>query len=265
MPSHRSDPAQAPWLRRQGRGDGRTLVCFHHAGAGASTFARWPATAGLDAAWVFVQLKGREERCADVLDEPIDALASDIAGRLQRSESGELVLIGHSMGGTLAWWVAAALWRAHGRRSTVVLSAQAPARPAGLARIQGHAEGADLRAWYAALGEPCPPALDHPELAALAGATLAQDLRWMRRALQAPAPGPLPVDLHAVHWTEDRLVTADDMRPWEALCSGTFARHPLPGGHLTLATHPASFHALLRQILVQESLHDRPSPAGATP
>ena len=249
MPASRSDPAQAPWLRRQGRRAGRTVVCFHHAGAGASTFAHWPATAGLDTTWAFVQLKGREERCAEPLDDALEPLVADIAGRLHHDEPGELVLLGHSMGGSLAWCVAAALWQRHGRTCTVVVSAQAPSLQASLSRVQAPAGGPDLRAWYAAMGEDCPPALDHPELADLAAATLAQDLHWMRTTLPTTAPGPLPVALHAVCWSGDRLLSAADMQAWRGLCSGPFALHHLPGGHLALATRPAPFHALLRQIL----------------
>lgn len=229
-------------------GRSRLLVCFHHAGAGASTFAGWPVEAELHADFARVQLKGREDRYAEPLDDSLPALSEEIASALDRTGHRDLILFGHSMGGTVAWWVAAALWRRHGRRCRLIVSAQAPGLPAAIPTWRR----GDLCAWYAELGEPLPATLDDPEMQAILSATLDADIAWMRREFAHPLPGPLPLTVDGLVWESDKLVRAQDMLRWQAAITGQFTLHRLPGGHLELCARPAAALALLRRLLDEE-------------
>lgn len=232
-------------------GRSRLLVCFHPAGAGASTFAGWPVEDELHADLARVQLKGREDRYAERLDDTLPALSDEIARALDRTGHRDLVLFGHSMGGTLAWWVAAALWQHHGRHCRLIVSAQAPGLPAAVRSWRrGH-----LPAWYASLGEPWPAALDDPEMQAILSATLDADIAWMRREFQHPLPGPLPLTVDGLAWEADKLVCPHDMLRWQAAITGRFTLHTLPGGHLELCARPASALALLRRLLDEDCRH----------
>lgn len=235
-------------VRVHGSGHSRLLACFHHAGAGASSFAGWPVRTEIDADLAFVQLKGREDRCAERLDDTLPALAYQIADELLRAGHRDLVLLGHSMGGTIAWWVASALWQYHGRRCRLVISAQAPEMPA---EIQSW-HPSDLRAWYAKLGEPWPAVLDHPEMRELLTSTLGCDIAWMQQEFRRGLPGPLPLEVHGLCWESDPLVRSQDMMGWQYLTTGPFSLHTLQGGHLELCARPEPALALLRRLLNEE-------------
>jgi medium-chain acyl-[acyl-carrier-protein] hydrolase len=238
-------------------GRSRLFVCFHHAGAGASSYAHWPVEKALHADFARVQLKGREDRCADVLDDTLPALADEIATALDRTGHRGLVLFGHSMGATVAWWVAAALWERHGRHCRLVVSAQAPGLPAVVrCRRTGH-----LRAWYESLGEPWPAVLDDQQMQAIATATLDADIAWMCREFERPLPGPLPLTMDGLAWESDKLVSPAEMLRWQSLIAGRFTLHNLPGGHLELCARPAPALALLQRILDEECDHVRPHHA----
>lgn len=230
----------------------RLLVCFHPAGAGASGFAGWPAEAEFDADLALVQLKGREDRYAERLDDDtLPALADDIATAVHRTGHRDLILVGHSMGGTVAWWVAAALLQHRGQHCRLVISAQVPNVPA--AASSWHP--GDLAAWYASLGEPWPAVLDDPQMRAMVSATLDADIAWMRREFERPFPGPLPLTVHGLAWESDPLVRPKDMLRWQAMITGRFTLQTLPGGHLELCRRPAPALALLRRPLDEECRH----------
>lgn len=236
-------------LRIRSGGRHRLIVCFHPAGAGASIFAGWPAQAELDADLALVQLKGREDRNAEPLDDTLPALANAIADELQLAGHRHLVLVGHSMGGTVAWWVAHALWQRYGRRCLLVISAQAP----GVLAAAEIWRAGNLRDWYAKLGEPWPEALDAPELQALVIATLDADIAWMRKEALRPLPNSLPFAIHGLCWESDPLVRAQDMRGWQAWTTEPFSLYMLPGAHLELCVRPGPALKLVRRLSEQES------------
>lgn len=234
-----------------GNGRSRLLACFHHAGAGASSFTSWSRLAEINADLAFVQLKGREERCMERLDDTLPALANQIADSLFHTGRQDLILFGHSMGGTVAWWVASALWQRHGRRCQLIISAQAPKIPAEVMSWRPE----NLHAWYAKLGESWPPVLDHSEVREILITTLACDIAWMRQEFHRTPPGPLPLEVHGLCWESDRLVRPEDVMGWQYLTTGPFSLHTLPGGHLEICTRPAFAWALLRRLLAEKSCH----------
>lgn len=232
-------------LRVYGAGRDCLLVCFHHAGGGASSFAGWPQ--GLDdcADIALVQLPGREDRLRDSLCEPLPDMSARLATTLAKMSKNRLVLLGHSMGATIAWWVAASLWRNHGRHAAVLVSSQAvrASVPAGW--------GAkfDMTAWFDLLGEQPPPALTEPEVQLLFRHTLEQDIAWMRSEFGRTLPGPIPQELTCVCAADDRLVSWSQMSDWQNFTSASFEMHLLPGGHLHLVNHPKAVMGIARGLL----------------
>jgi trans-AT polyketide synthase, acyltransferase and oxidoreductase domains len=96
------------WLvRLRPRPDARVrLICFTSAGAGASSYGRWPEHLSADVdAWA-VQLPGRETRRREQALTDLIAIADEVAARLVGLVDLPLALFGHSMGALVAFEVA---------------------------------------------------------------------------------------------------------------------------------------------------------------
>lgn len=103
-----NDGRTDPWLRRANMNSQGTirLFCFHHAGAGASTFNAWPKTLGSHIELWKVQLPGREDNWQTPalrnVHELIDRLLPEIAPLLDVPYA----FYGHSMGAIVAFELA---------------------------------------------------------------------------------------------------------------------------------------------------------------
>ncbi|WP_213939395.1 alpha/beta fold hydrolase [Pseudomonas sp. dw_612] len=230
---------------------GTVLACIPHAGAGVSVFRDWPRLLGEQVTLALVQLPGREDRLQEVLTQSLASLVAQLAGELLTLAPRRLVIFGHSMGASLAWAVAGRLWDCHGVRATLVLSAQSP-QPRRLGDLR---PTADLRGWFARMGEPYPEALDYVEVRALFCQAFEHDLAWMDRELaQAPA-GPYPFDVHGLYGRADGLVDREAMAQWATLTTGSFALSEIPGGHLYPVSAQQQLVDYLKPILVNGKRH----------
>ncbi|GCB43182.1 thioesterase in siderophore biosynthesis gene cluster [Streptomyces sp. NL15-2K] len=202
---------------------------------------------------VLVQLKGREDRTAEPLTDDLGDLAVRIARDICGMPYDDLVLVGHSMGATIAWAVADAIWAVYRRRVRVVLSAQAPPpytdrigpvgrQPVGEVR---HGRTVDVSG---AVGDALTSAADafHSDI-------LAADLAWMSREFPALVPRPLPVDLYCVAAGQDPLLAPEDMAGWASLTTGHFSQRTVPGGHMYLLTDPTPVLGLVETLAAQGS------------
>ena len=238
----------ASLLRIYGSGRGRLLVCFHHAGGGASSFAGWPQILDDCSDVALVQLPGREDRLRDPLCESLPDLSAHLATTLAGMAHDRLVLLGHSMGATIAWWVAASLWRDHGRRAAVLVSSQA----ARASVPAGWGAESDMAAWFDLLGEQPPSALAEAEIRVLFRHTLEQDMEWMRREFGRTLPGPIPLELTCVCAADDRLANWAQMSDWQNFTSANFEMHRLLGGHLHLVNRPEAVMRVARGLLERQ-------------
>lgn len=238
-------------LRAHASGRRRLLVCFHHAGAGASIFIAWPKRLAALADVVLVQLQGREDRLAEPLEESLSKLSARIADELSATAHDDIVLFGHSMGAIIAWRVASRLWQRHGRKTRVVLSAQSP-QPLTLDLTW---DTDMVSAWFNRLGEPLPAALQCAELRDIVVATLATDMAWMRREFVTPLPGPLPLDVFGLCADDDKLVTWELMSRWQQYTTGLFALGSVPGGHLNIISRPDPILDFVYKLLTRDHDH----------
>ncbi|MEK8173840.1 alpha/beta fold hydrolase [Streptomyces sp. M19] len=74
------------------------LLCFHHAGGTASSFAAWQRAFPPDVAVVPVQLPGREHRGAEPRYRDLAALVADLDDELSPLLELPYAVYGHSMG-----------------------------------------------------------------------------------------------------------------------------------------------------------------------
>ncbi|MFC1418889.1 thioesterase II family protein [Streptacidiphilus cavernicola] len=238
-------------LRGYSHGHRRVVVCFHHAGGGMSAYRGWAQALAPVTDVVLVQLKGREDRIAEPLTDHLDDLALDIARGVCAMPYDDVVLLGHSMGATLAWAVADAVWSVYRRRVQVVVSAQAPPPydPAAVGALF-------------APGDGCAGAMDVFEGVGgtAAGAvgtvyadTLDADLAWMSREFPALPVRALPVDLYCVAAEQDRLLAPSAMAGWASLTTRRFTRSTVPGGHMYLLADPSPLVRLVKELALRDS------------
>ncbi|MCX4671229.1 alpha/beta fold hydrolase [Streptomyces sp. NBC_01381] len=228
-------------LSRYAHGHRSALVCFHHAGGGSSAFRGWAGELAPHLDVVLVQLKGREDRAAEPLTDVIlGDLAVEIAQRICALPYDDIVLLGHSMGATVAWAVADAIWAVYRRRVRVVLSAQAP--PPYTSRI-GAWSPREVRGAATVDGGGAADAF-HADL-------LAADLAWMSREFPTLVPRSLPVDLYCVSADQDHLVAPDAMAGWASLTTRHFSQLTVSGGHMYLLADPAPLLGLVTELAAQ--------------
>lgn len=238
-------PAAQAWLRSEPSGAAVRLICLPHAGAGASSFTRWPALFGpsVDA------LPGREELTGQApfrrARAVVDALVPEV-GALARDRPW--ALYGHSMGALLAVELARALDAAGlPPRHLFVSGRRAPHRPASRAPIHRLDDEAFLAALASTGGAG--------GAAGAGGALRAYLLRTVRADLElaeehADRPGPLlTCPITAFHGTDDPIVERAEVDAWADRTEGPFALHAFPGDHLFHQRHRAALAALITDAL----------------
>ncbi|MFL4905169.1 thioesterase II family protein [Streptomyces sp. MMS24-I2-30] len=95
--------------RLRGAAQRPKLVCFHHAGAGSSSFSAWQKTIGDSADVILVTLPGRDERSKEQRITNPDRLVTDLEAQLGDTlNSHPYILYGHSLGGLVAYHYARA-------------------------------------------------------------------------------------------------------------------------------------------------------------
>lgn len=89
------------------------LVCFPHAGAGATAYRAWPDLLPPDIELVAVCYPGRQDRFGEPFASSVDSLAAGITRALLPLTGAPLALFGHSMGSLVAYEVAVRMEKEH--------------------------------------------------------------------------------------------------------------------------------------------------------
>lgn len=221
-----------PYLAARPRaGAALRLFCFHHAGAGAMTFARWQARMGPGVSVLPVRLPGRETR----LNEPRITDAEELVDELERHLAPLLetpyVLYGHSLGALVANRLAAHRARAGSRppEELVVGACRAPHEPNPL---HGAAELDDeqmLRMLQGFGGVP-EAMLERPDWLRTMLATMRADLQ-LAGGLRTLGAHALPCPVRAYAGRDDRMAPAASMQGWARYTASAFRFHTVAGGH----------------------------------
>lgn len=213
----------------RGPAPGWELVCLPPAGGSAASFRRWTRHAPAD---VLVRPLVRDadaRRTGRSLVEEAGALARGLAATA--GGSGYL-LVGHSLGGLLAYETVRAL---------VERSWPLPAAVVVLGTRPPHLSSADYFAPVVALDDDgmlgalslmgvVNPQLRDSPLRSLFLPGLRSDLRLIAGYRPRDLPA-LPVDLHAWHATEDALAPPDVGSGWARYTTRGFVGHTVAGDH----------------------------------
>jgi surfactin synthase thioesterase subunit len=218
-------PVEAP------RDDRVRLLCFPHAGGGASMFRSW--TEGLaDVADVWpIQLPGREGRWQEPALTGISTLGATLCRSLSPLFQAPFALFGHSMGSFVAFELARQLRRENSREpvALIVSAARAPQIPDPDPPTHHLAASELLRELKRLNGIPR-ELLDHPELLALLLPTLRADLALCETYRYADEP-PLDCPIWAYGGEHDNKVPLEHLVQWETQTTRQFAVRLFPGDH----------------------------------
>ncbi|MFG3252419.1 M20/M25/M40 family metallo-hydrolase [Streptomyces sp. NPDC048172] len=229
------------WLRhvgtREGRLPGGTLaVCFPPTGAHGATFADWRGALPADTSLALVTPPGRGHRIDEEAVTDVAAYAESVAAELREQAPGtRLVLIGVSLGALLAYETARRLL--DGGTPVARLCAVAGQAPCDVGGGRAEVTLDDARAFVRDTALTDPELLADPDFEEVLLPPVLADLRLAAAYDGSGAPA-LPVELIAVHATDDPHVPEPDVRRWTAYTTSRSAVLPVPGGHYAHQENP---------------------------
>ncbi|MFC6085308.1 thioesterase II family protein [Sphaerisporangium aureirubrum] len=216
--------------RARNPGHTHRLICFPHAGAGASAFAGWAGLLPPGTELVAVQLPGRQNRVAEEPFSESGPLVTALLHALRPEFGGAFSFFGHSGGAALAYELTCAL-RARGRPGPehLFLSAQPAPGTTGIRRLH-HLPDDEFLAEVLALGGIDPELSGDPDAIALLLPLLRTDFGLWER--DPPArKDPLECPVTVLCGESDPRAPLTSVTGWESATTGEFRIRVFPGGH----------------------------------
>ncbi|MET9700372.1 alpha/beta fold hydrolase [Streptomyces sp. NPDC006529] len=213
------------------------LVCFPHAGGGASYFRGWSRHLAPSVELLAVQYPGRESRFTEPLVGELAPLAAGAHRELLAEPPLPTVLFGHSMGAMVAYETLLLL-EASGAAHVTRLCASGralDAPPVGAAETTD----AELIASVKALGGTNAQVWDDPELSGLLLPIIRNDYRLIDTYRRAPGTPPLRAEVLALSGDADPRITPEQAALWATATTGPFSARVFEGGHFYLTEHAA--------------------------
>ncbi|WP_438297337.1 thioesterase II family protein [Streptomyces sp. HUAS TT7] len=226
---------ESPYIWRARRPNARhRLICFPHAGGGASAFTEWVSALPAEIEVAAIQLPGRQNRILEDPPTEVGPLVRDVTEALRPLLDGPFSFFGHSCGALLGYEVAQLLHAEGGPRpERLFLSAQpSPAAAALRPKIHNLSE-AEFRAEVMRLGGfDEEVALDEDAMDELIPTVLADFALWEQHAMTI---GPL-IDSPITVMVGEADVRAplDTIEGWGDHTSAGFDKQIYPGGHFYL-------------------------------
>ncbi|MEU9291547.1 alpha/beta fold hydrolase [Streptomyces sp. NPDC048275] len=235
---------------------GIRLLCFHHAGGGASMFQDWQQELGPGVAVLPVLLPGRERRVTEERFTRIDALVADLdRGLGPLLDEAPYAFYGHSMGAIVAYNLTS-LRASRGRSLPVSLMAGAYPAPHLLAPITAALELTDdeLARWMVDIGGMSELVLAYPEWVKAALDLLRDDL-LVCQSHQPSGQRPLDCPIDVFAGTDDPLLPLARVSGWAEHSTVSCQVHPMPGGHFFVQESSSVFLRTLASLLSRRFSH----------
>ncbi|MEU7755019.1 alpha/beta fold hydrolase [Micromonospora sp. NPDC049101] len=236
------------WVRRftPASADAPVLVCLPHAGGSASSFFALARALPPDIEVLAVQYPGRQDRLTEPLVDDLEVLAESVERALLPWSHRPTAVLGHSMGATVGFELAARLERDGRSPLGLIASAARPPSRAGDAKVHLLSDAALLIEVEILSGA----AITDPVQAELVRASLPV-IRNDYRALETypGGTGALRCPIAALVGEHDPRVAPDEARAWARHTSGQFVCHSMPGGHFYPATHLQPLVAVVTELV----------------
>jgi surfactin synthase thioesterase subunit len=225
------------------------LFCFHHAGGGATTFNEWQRHLGPRITVLPVQLPGRESRAGEQRFTDMTRLVADLDQNLDRFLDRPYAFYGHSMGGIVAYNLAA-YRAARGESVPYRLMVGAYPPPHLLAPITDALNLPDdqLAQWLVKIGGMSELILKYPNWVKAALDMLRDDLR-VCQSHRSPGQTRLPCPIEVFAGDNDPLLSLEVVDGWKRHSSAGARVHVIPGGHFFTQESASTFFRVLSGAL----------------
>lgn len=195
-----------------------------------------------------LQYPGRGPRIGEPATASLHDLADQMATEIDRHAAGNLVLLGHSLGGLLCFELAHRLTRSGRHVELVVISS---AQPTAVTTLRAdEIESRDVEQWVALLRQEnvmTDELLDNPEMLRLAIRTIRSDT--LLAARHVGSPQPLRCPMLVVGGDADPDITPEHLRGWADLTVGPATIALLPGDHFYYRDRAAELGDLVQRQL----------------
>lgn len=233
-----------------GEGPQRTaLLVLPHAGGNAHAYADWREHLPADVRLLIGQYPGRGARFSEPLPKDVGDLVSPVVDALP-ADTGDLVVLGHSMGSLVAFEVTRRL-QAAGRtpRALIVSACRAPFLPNPSVVLPETLDDDALVAAIKERGGTDDGILDEPELREIVLPSIRADFAIddVYRCPEQEAAVDCPVT--AIGGDSDPVVPADALARWAETTRHGFALEVLPGGHFYFQQQLDAFFSLVGPVL----------------
>ncbi len=207
------------------------LLCVPHAGGSARTFLRWQRSMPSSIRVVPLEMAGRGRRTRDPRPSTLQDAACDLAARLD--PRGPYALLGHSMGGLVAYEMTRLLYNGgHVAPSFVVLAGCRPPHQMSASRYARLASLSDddLIDELAADGR-IPASMRQSGMRQIFLPIVRRDIELVARYRPDPLDQPLPVNLVVWYGVDDPATPPNAVQEWQGYTSQLFRVEAFPGGH----------------------------------
>lgn len=237
-----------------------TLVCFPHAGGGASAFWSWRRNTETKIHVHPVSLPGRDGRTGEPLPADMTILAELLARDLADVLDEPHVLFGHSMGGLVAHQVAKHRWAAGKRMADalVVAACPAPHLVSPLATV-ADLDDARLAIGLDTVGGLPPELLDRPQWMSTFLEGVRADLK-LCFAHSYRAEPRLPCAIHVFGGEHDPLVRRSALAGWRRHTSASFTLKMLDGNHFLASDENSGLRSEVFALVENVTHSDAPRP-----
>jgi surfactin synthase thioesterase subunit len=224
------------------------LVCFPHAGCGASVFHGWAERLPESIELVAVQYPGRQDRSHEEPIAELGTLAAEVATAVRSLFDRPVAFFGHSLGATVAFEVARLLQpRFPTPLARFIVSARKPPAESATNGYDFNQDD-DLRHYLARLGNAAGLMLRDEGLWQLLVPALRADLLMSQRYRYAGgAPLTCPITLIAAE--DDHSCPIEQVRGWSSYTIGASETRVVPGDHYYVDTPPDELFAILAGAL----------------
>jgi surfactin synthase thioesterase subunit len=237
-----------------GDGTRSMVVALPYAGGAGRAFRPLRRYLPADCGLALVDLPGHGRRMGEACLRDADAVVAGLVAALPALPATRLVLVGYSMGGWLAYEVAARMAAAGGTvddggqpriAGLIVCGSRAPQTGLGHPRVAGYPAGEPFLRAAVGLGLAAREMLEVPGLADVFGGALHADLTIVENYGYRPHPR-LPVPLCVVGFSADWLTPEPALRAWGEVCQYPPLHRRVEGGHMAVHEQEREFGEAVR-------------------